>query len=255
MCHHRDNFAIYFYDTKSFRSKLPQKSHKSSQIGNFRVKSKRPQKLLGDCFSPPRMYISILSSPIARIQLKIMTFHRVLALAVLSFLFFMGTQSRAQTAGAQTTRYDLFGGYSYLRLDSKSYGYLDYSSLDGGNLAGSFHITPNFAATADLSATFAQNQHFYTFMAGPEASISRYHGRWFAHALFGKARNGNEIPGVGSSLGRSIAVGGGYDYPFLHRFSIRVFQADYMNTHTYNVSQSNLRVSAGIDFHFGKTLK
>jgi len=187
-----------------------------------------------------------------RIQLKIMKISGVLAAITVLMTVLSGSQPlQAQN----TTRYDVFGGYSFLRLDSKSYGYTDYSNLNGANLAGQYNITHYLAAVGDLSATFAQNQHFYTFMAGPEISAKRFRGRWFAHALFGKARNGNEIPGVGSSLGRSLDVGGGYDFPFRHRFAIRVFQADYLNSSTYGVTQNNIRVSAGVVIHLGKTLK
>ncbi len=187
-----------------------------------------------------------------RIQLKIMKISGALGAVTALVVTLMAAQPMV---AQNTTRYDVFGGYSFLRLDSKSYGYADYSNLNGANLAGQYNITHYLAGVADLSATFAQNQHFYTFMAGPEISTKRYGGRWFAHALFGKARNGNEIPGVGSSLGRSIDLGGGYDYPFRHRFSIRVFQADYLNTSTYGFTQNNVRVSAGVVIHLGKTLK
>jgi hypothetical protein len=198
------------------------------------------------------MEITTHGTTAGRIQLKIMKISRVLgALTVLMTVLVGSRPLLAQN----TTRYDVFAGYSFLRLDTKSYGYTDYSNLNGGNLAGQYNITHYLAAVADVSATFTQNQHFYTFMAGPEISTNRYRGRWFAHALFGKARNGNEVPGVGSSLGRSIDLGGGYDYPFRHRFAIRVFQADYLNTSTYGVTQDNVRVSAGIVIHLGKTLK
>jgi len=200
--------------------------------------------------SSQRMDITTHVCAIVRIQLKTMKFLAVFAVVAMTLL------SAAPRAAAQnTTRYDVFGGYSFLRLDSKSYGYADYSNLNGAELAGQFNVTHYLAGVADFGATFAQNQHFYTFMAGPEISINRFHGRWFGHALFGKARNGNEIPGVGSSLGRSIAVGGGYDYPFRQRFAIRVFQADYLNSSTYGATQNNVRLSAGIEFHLGKKLK
>jgi hypothetical protein len=162
----------------------------------------------------------------------------------------------AGTAHAQSvSRYDVFGGYSYLRFDSKSYGFSDYSNLNGGNLAGAFNITKTFSGVADISATFGHDERVYTFMAGPQASIQKFGGRWFAQALFGKARNAADIPTVASSLGRSFAFGGGYDIAYRKRFSIRVFQADYINTSSYGTTQTNVRVSAGLVFHLGKTLK
>jgi hypothetical protein len=160
------------------------------------------------------------------------------------------------TAHAQAvSRYDVFGGYSYLRFDSRSYGFSDYSNLNGGNLAGAFNITKTFSGVADISATFGHDERVYTFMAGPQASIQKFGGRWFAQALFGKARNAADIPTVASSLGRSFAFGGGYDIAYRKRFSIRVFQADYVNTSSYGATQTNVRVSAGLVFHLGKNLK
>jgi hypothetical protein len=164
--------------------------------------------------------------------------------------------SGARSAHAQAvSRYDVFGGYSYLRFDSKSYGFSDYSNLNGGNLAGAFNITKTFSGVADISATFGHDERVYTFMAGPQASIQKFGGRWFAQALFGKARNAADIPTVASSLGRSFAFGGGYDIAYRKRFSIRVFQADYINTSSYGTTQTNVRVSAGLVFHLGKSLK
>ncbi len=153
------------------------------------------------------------------------------------------------------TRYDVSTGYSYLRLDTKSYGYQSGSNLQGANLSGAFNITHEISAVADISGYWADNQHFYNFMAGPQYSIRKFDGRLFAQVLFGKARNANEEPYVVSSLGRSIALGGGYDRDFRKLFSIRVFQLDYVNSHSYGTTQNNFRVSAGVIFHLGKVLK
>ena len=187
-----------------------------------------------------------------RILLKIMPVRKTLLLVVALFLIVLGSQL---AVAQQVTRYDVFGGYSYLRLDSKSYGFANDSNLQGAELAGAYNITPHFSGILDLGAHFAQNEHFYSFMAGGQAAIKKYHGRLFAQALFGKARNAYEIPTVPSNLGRSLAFGGGYDLPFRKRFSIRVFQVDYISTHTYSANQNNLRFSAGLVFHLGKTVK
>ena len=171
-------------------------------------------------------------------------------------------QTKPQTpAAAQTqdedivNRYDVFAGYSYLRLDTKSYGFQSGSNLQGGNLAGAFNITHEFSVAADISGYWANNQHYYNFMAGPQYAVRKFDGRFFAQLLFGKARNANEEPYVVSSLGRSIAIGGGYDHDFRSRYSIRVFQVDYVNSHSYGATQNNFRVSAGVVFHLGKVLK
>ncbi len=195
----------------------------------------------------------ISENAIKRPQFRTVNFLKhTLFLVLLAVMVVSGTgRAHAQAV----SRYDVFGGYSYLRFDSKSYGFSDYSNLNGGNLAGAFNITKTFSGVADISATFGHDERVYTFMAGPQASIQKFGGRWFAQALFGKARNAADIPTVASNLGRSFAFGGGYDIAYRKRFSIRVFQADYINTSTYGVTQTNVRVSAGLVFHLGKTLK
>jgi hypothetical protein len=66
---------------------------------------------------------------------------------------------------------------------------------------------------------------------------------------------------VGLSVGRSstfsenvfaTALGGGLDVKATDRISIRVVQADWLGTHYSDDLQSNVRVSTGIVFHFGK---
>ncbi len=197
------------------------------------------------------MDIRRLGGHAARILVKIMS-AKCTVLATCVVLFLLGSQF---SAAQQVSRYDVFGGYSYLRLDSKSYGFANSTNMNGGEIQGAYNLTRNFAAIADIGADFAQNQHFYSFMAGGQASLHRYHGTLFAHVLGGKARNADEIPNVASNVGRSIAAGGGYDLPFRQRYSIRVFQVDWVNTHTYGVTQNNIRASVGLVFHFGKTLK
>ena len=73
--------------------------------------------------------------------------------------------------------------------------------------------------------------------------------------LFGKAQNtvhiATQTQNGFESVGRAIAAGGGFDLDVTHRFTFRVVQADYLNTHTFNNSQNNIRVSTGLLVHFG----
>jgi hypothetical protein len=52
-------------------------------------------------------------------------------------------------------------------------------------------------------------------------------------------------------VGRSFAGGGGFDYDWKPRISIRVFQADFFHSDTFGTTQNDVRVSTGLVYHFG----
>ncbi len=49
----------------------------------------------------------------------------------------------------------------------------------------------------------------------------------------------------------ALIAGAGLDYPWKHRLTFRVAE-DYLRTFLYNDGQNNFRLSAGIDFRFGR---
>src|SRR5271167_1763914 len=106
--------------------------------------------------------------------MNLFRFHTKYIVAISCGLFFLATLPL--TAQETATRYDVFGGYSFLRLDTPSYGYRDYSNLNGAKLSGAFNFTPQISGVADISGYWATNQHFYDFMAGPQYAIHRYGG-------------------------------------------------------------------------------
>ncbi len=158
-------------------------------------------------------------------------------------------------------RFDFFAGYSYLRLDSQSYGFLNESNLSGANIDLTYRVYGPLSAVLDSSAHFGTNEKFYTFLVGPQYSYDALKGKFFAQALFGKSRNEENIAvpftqyifgRIPSSLGRAFALGAGYDRPFSEKITIRVFQADYRQTSTYGTTQNNIRIFAGVVIHLGK---
>jgi hypothetical protein len=75
--------------------------------------------------------------------------------------------------------------------------------------------------------------------------------------LFGAAREGSGVfANANSHTALATSFGGGVDWNVRDRFSIRPLQFDYILTHFpeatggTNLTQNNLRVSAGIVFHF-----
>jgi len=152
----------------------------------------------------------------------------------------------------KTPRLEAFAGYSYLRFDSTTLGFADYSNLHGFELAGAFNLSRNFGIVADVSDHYGNRLRVYQYMFGPQVLLHKGRVSGFAHALFGKANDRFNINGSSTSTGRAVALGGGFDYYMSPRYSIRVIQADYLDTHTFNVSQGNVRVSTGVVFHWGR---
>ena len=171
----------------------------------------------------------------------------------LAVLLWMVLLSACGTSLAQSTpKVQVFGGYSFLRFDSTKVGFADRSNLNGATFAPSYNFTHNFGITLDGGAYFGNANTFFTVMAGPQFTFSAPHGTVFVHGLFGVGKDRVDI-GLGrSDRERAFALGGGYDYEISPRFSIRVIQVDYLNTHVFDTSENNFRGSAGLVYHWGE---
>jgi len=163
--------------------------------------------------------------------------------------------SPALLTAQEAPRWDVFGGYSIMRFDSPTIGYADYSYVNGWNAEVTGNIFRRLGVTLDGSGHYGSQLTLYHFMIGPQYTFRREGHRFFAHGLFGKAEDtvGIVVPPKTSleSVGRSFGGGGGFDWDFNSRITIRVVQADYLNTHTFGKGQDNYRVSTGVVFHFG----
>ncbi|MCU1297006.1 MAG: hypothetical protein JWO91_1284 [Acidobacteriaceae bacterium] len=151
---------------------------------------------------------------------------------------------------------ELFGGYSYLRFDSKPLGYPSNSNLNGWN--GSLtapHLYRELGLVVDVSGHYGSGFREYNFMVGPQVTTDFRGYTVFGRFLYGRARDRVEINGqspVGlSSLGRAIAVGGGVEKSLSAKLSYRIVQVDYINASTLGQTQGNIRVSTGFVFRFG----
>jgi hypothetical protein len=174
------------------------------------------------------------------------------------FLFFVFSAVMAvssPSAGQVAPRWEFFGGYSYLRFDSPTLGYVNWSNLNGFNGEVTFNITTRWAVTADGSGHYGNQLTVYNYMLGPQYAFRRDKSKFFIHGLFGKAQNtvniSTSISNGFESVGHAYAVGGGYDRELTPRFTFRV-QADYLNTHTFGATQNDIRVSTGLVFHIGQ---
>jgi len=170
-------------------------------------------------------------------------------------LFSLVILSSGLATAQEAPRFDVFGGFSYKRFDSKTLGYPDNSNLYGWNAEGIGNIKMRFGVVLDASGHYGSELSVYNFLIGPQYTLRRDKSRFFVHGLFGKAQNRVNIvqPTTNhfESVGKSYGGGGGFDWDFSPRITIRVVQADYFWSSTFGATQNDIRVSTGLVFHFG----
>lgn len=181
--------------------------------------------------------------------------------------FLLGLLLATLPAAAQDLpRAEVFGGYSYLRVNPG--GGVDGINLNGwnasvaGNLNNWFGVVGDFSGhygTPDISGLAVEvRQHSYTF--GPRFSYRQTDRVTpFAHALFGASNVRLRAPGTPTDSETALAVilGGGVDVKANDSIAVRVVQADYFMTRFEGPtgsteSQHNLRLSFGVVFRFGR---
>ena len=172
------------------------------------------------------------------------------------FLASLLTLATSSTSIAQVApRWEVFGGYSYRSFDSPPIGFSDRTNMNGWIGEPSFNITTTWSIAADISGQYGYKLTAYNFLIGPQYSWRKEKSKLFVHVLFGKAQNTvnirTETRNGFESVGHAIAVGGGYDRDLTPRFTLRAFQADYVNSNTFGVTQNDIRVSVGLVYHFG----
>ena len=171
---------------------------------------------------------------------------------------------------------EIFGGYSYTRVDRGSG--LSGINMNGWNAAVTGNVNSWLGVTADFSGHYGspggvgQNRH--SFLFGPKLSY-RASQRFtpFAQALFGAVRAHRDAFGAGFTTNETtfgMALGGGVDYNLSNRLAIRLIQADYLLTRfdessgivciqaigapcpiTQSGSQHNVRLSFGVTWRIG----
>ena len=187
------------------------------------------------------------------------------------------TPSTAAPTGTNPSRFDLFTGYSYFGAHGqlKPLG-VNYSSIDLGAIgSGAYYFNKYFGGEINFVAhPDGKNDGLYSASAGPIFRAPMQNFTLFAHGLAG----GSKLVGPSSyhsyqyhnpwTWGTTLTAGGGMDYdlPFWdHRFSFRLFEADYRYVHTNfgpytpppsgptggRANLNGVDLSTGIVTHFG----
>lgn len=161
-----------------------------------------------------------------------------------------GVMALSVCAMAQDRGVEVYGGYSYARLNP---GGLD---SEGWNAALTGKITKHFGITGDLGGLYGSrggvDEKVHTYMIGPQFRATTRKFTPFVHALFGGAHaNAGAFGVTATDNSFAMALGGGLDLGS-GRFAVRLIQADYLMTRFGGDHQNHARLGAGIVFRFGK---
>jgi len=159
------------------------------------------------------------------------------------------------TAQEDTSKVDVFGGYSYF---DRAHG-IGAVNLNGWEAQGTYNFNRWLGATADFGGYYARlgfgiDFNSYTFLFGPTVSLRTPHITPFAHTLFGVSHlYDGAFPNAPSNTPFTFALGGGVDLPVKGRFVVRVVQLDWVRANYPYSANNALRVSTGAVFRLGSS--
>ena len=156
------------------------------------------------------------------------------------FLFFLLLLSIP--AMADHPRVEVFGGYSYLNLDTGN----DRLGIEKGfGVDVSGDLTDTFAIVGSFSGNYEEGSHLYYYLFGP-----RFTRRGESFTAFGQALIGGSTAGDdgGSESGLAFGFGGGVDINAGESLAVRVFQFDYAPNRFFDVWFHTVRIQAGVVF-------
>jgi hypothetical protein len=161
--------------------------------------------------------------------------------------------AQVPAGGKELPPIDLFGGYSYQRLNS-TYG--RDAALNGWATDAQVNVNRSFALATSFSGGYGNqlgaDLRLYTFLAGPRLTYRGNGANVFAHALLGGARLNASAAGIpDTSTSFAAVVGGGVDLKLSRCTAVRLFQTDYLVTRLAGNTQHNFRFSTGIVLRLG----
>jgi opacity protein-like surface antigen len=155
---------------------------------------------------------------------------------------------------------EVFGGYSYLSLDTQGLG--SRTGFHGWGASAAYNFSPWLGIEGEVgghykpncTGTIGINCGHLTVMGGPKVTYRNAGITVFGHGLFGL---GNMRAG-GSETAFAWGGGGGVEIAVSENFSVRAGQADLFVTR-YGASvgapnQNNIRISGGIVYRIGRVV-
>lgn len=194
------------------------------------------------------------------------------------------TSPAAHVSSTGVPAVEIFGGFSYLRLDTASESTFNAAfGLAPGTLGirknypgwnGALQVNFNrwFGVAADVSGYYGTpvsassvsglpSASFHNFLAGPVLTMRKRRSQPFVHTLLGfnhLAVDASATAGTASLSDNAFAaaIGGGWDVRVGRRMGLRLVQADYLYTRHDTMPfggtghQNNFRISTGVVFTF-----
>lgn len=172
--------------------------------------------------------------------------------------------------GQASSQINLFGGFSYVNQDISLSG---PNALTGWNASATFRIKQHYGFVADFSGYYpgynpgcigcGNHAKIYTFLFGPQVSITRGRVTPFARFLLGDTHMHPVVEGIlnyvtfTSNNSFTYGAGGGVDVGLTHRFALRG-QVDWLhngfqtldNQRTFEEIHNVARISTGVVIRF-----
>ncbi len=159
--------------------------------------------------------------------------------------------------GLKPPEVNVFAGYSLVRYDSVPLGFANKLNMNGGILELSLpNLYQGFGVVADFSGHQNDELKMFNYTIGPQYRFEVKGIDLFGHLLLGKSRSRLLKTGTSiiepSSLGFTVALGGGADLPIGNRFAFRMVQYDYIINSAFSDHLHDMRFSSGLVINFGK---
>ena len=151
-----------------------------------------------------------------------------------------------------TSKTELFVGYTHVRFNGQPLGFADATGLNGGEVSGSYVFRPWIGVVLDASAAFGsalgQSVHNYALLTGPQVWYGKGKARVFGRVLVGASHDTVSVLGSNNHL--TYGAGGGAEIDVRPRLAVRLIQADYLMGRGFSETQRNLRLSGGVVFRW-----
>jgi opacity protein-like surface antigen len=182
----------------------------------------------------------------------------------------------AASAQEEAPKVEIFGGYSYFRLNFgqdltavPGGSSLDHLNMNGFNVSFAGNVARHVGIVSEYSR-FTRSEsvnipilgslngdiNVSTLLFGPRVTLHRGKVEPFVHALFGAARATADASGPGLSQNEvgyafAYALGGGVDVKVHRNFAIRLGQVDYLAARARAEGLNNFRFSVGVVIRLG----
>jgi opacity protein-like surface antigen len=165
--------------------------------------------------------------------------------------------SAIAAAADDVPKAEIFGGYSFLRLDT-GHSQNAFYNLNGWDASATFNVNKNIGLVADFGGAYGTiestvDTKVHSFLFGPKFAVRKEKVTPFAQALFGVVNAKHSVGAFNASQNDfGMAIGGGLDINAGKKIAIRIAQAEYLMTTNDSDTFNHFRFSAGIVLKLGK---